>query len=475
MVTKANSRTRSSRGMLGTAMNAWKPIERDARWSRWWLPISILLHLPFSPLGPLIGLLALIGGPHEAAGPLESLQGIPVELLSAAAPEKEVAAAEETAVEPLPPPDVPAVTMKPKPKKKVAMEQDAGSPVDAGPDLDAGLSDKNIAEKSPADAGELVAGADVGGTQHDDDALAAATQGMADTHANVRLSLYMEKIRLHPLASQLSDLLKSVYQWRDFFTPASLDPVRDFDRIFVVGPQFRDSSQVAAFLQHRVKQTTMQHAIDGIVKKSGNDGAWVRRGKSPAARAKADRSERLFVMYPGHVVAVVPPSVEKQALAIPDVKLPNAKADETARIVMKEPWRALLGTRFQIAKSIKTAEIQVFAEDDGGVRISAKLDDESPQMAERDAKQLKRDVDTVTLANNWLLSGSRLAEPIQVRTDGATVWATLHVTRAQAERILRIAQAYLTPEGREETRRRPVPQPSDAGAAALPLPPVQIN
>ncbi len=250
-----------------------------------------------------------------------------------------------------------------------------------------------------------------------EEALAAATHGIADSNANVRLNLFMDRVRQQPLGAMLGHLLKSVYQWRDFFSPGGLDPVGDFDQILLFGPQLKDSSQVAAFLQHHVKTPTMRGAIDRIVKKSGSQSAWLKGTKYPAARAFADRAQRSFVMYPGQVVAVVPPGAEKDALSLPSFKLPAAQGDELASAYVKTPWRALLGTKFELSKTIRSATIKILPDEDGGARVEAILDDESSEAAERDAKQIKRVVDAATMASNWLLSGSRLAEALQARVD----------------------------------------------------------
>jgi hypothetical protein len=459
-------------------MNGWQSLKQDSRRTRLWLLVSVLLHLPFTPLGPLFGLLTFISRPEAAVPPAEQLRGIPVELLE----EQQTSEAKTTVQESLPseplslaPAQVAAPAPKPKPKHKPP-DHDAGLPeeADAAVPFDAGHVEPVVAKQDPdSDAGSLIAAADAGAptegrsaegaTKNPEDALAASTHGLANSNANVRLSLFMDRVRAHPLGNQLGQLLKSVYQWRDFFTPAALDPVQDFDRIFLFGPQLRDSSQVAAFLQHSMRPARIRRAIDGLVKRSGAGSAWLKGSRNPAARAIADRAQRLFVVYPNHVVAVVPPGAEKDALSLPEFKLPQAKGDELARAFVKTPWRALLGTRFPLPQSIRSADIRAYAEQDGGARIEADLEDDSRESAERDAKQLKRDVDTVTLANNFILSGSRVAEPLQVRVDENHVHATLYVTRRQAERILRVAEAYLTPEGREDTRRAAPAHALDAG------------
>ena len=463
--------------MVRLAMNGWQLLDKDSRRVRRWLLISIILHLPLTPLGPLFGLMALIARPESSPVPVEDLRGIPIELLEESPATPAAEEPEPIVVEPAPFVEVATVAPK-KPERKPI--EDAGEPLDVVAQVDAGRQDQLLAgrDATDRDAGALLAmvdaGADAGSALvqarpvNPDDALAASTRGIADSNANIRLSLYMDRVRGHPLGNLVGQLLKSVYQWRDFFAPASLDPVRDFDRIFVYGPQLRDSSQIAAFLQHNVRPARMRRAIDGIVKSSGSGSSWLKGTKNPAARAVADRAQRLFVVYPSHVVAVVPPGAEKDALALAELKLPAAKGEELARALVKSPWRALLGTRFQISKTIRTAEIQVFPENDGGARIEADLEDESGEDATRDARQIKRDVDAITLASNFLLSGSRLAEPLEMKFEDKHIRATLRVTRSQAERIFRIAEAYLTPEGRNESRRQSSLGQADAGSTSAP-------
>ena len=446
------------RAMVGTSMRGWSTQQQDDRRALRWLLVSIAIHLPFTPLGPLFGLLAFLSRPEQPPAPIEELHGIPVELLQPDQPSKEPNFDDEPSVTMPPMPDFPDFT--PKRRKHIEeepVESDAATPEDAGTRdtpiaaLDASTPNTAVAMAGDAgvDAGTAVA---QGAAPNAEEALAAATHGIADSNANVRLNLFMDRVRQQPLGEMLGHLLKSVYQWRDFFAPGGLDPVKDFDQILLFGPQLRDSSQVAAFLQHNVRAPRMRGAIDGLVKKSGPESVWLKGTKYPAARAFADRSQRSFVMYPGKVVAVVPPRVEKDALALSNFKLPSASGDELASVFVKTPWRALLGTGFQLSKSIRSATIKVFPDEDGGARIEAALDDESSEAAQRDVKQIKHDVDTVTLASNWLLSGSRLAEPLQTSTDGGKIHLVLRFSRAQAERIFALAEGMLTPEGRSAAR-----------------------
>lgn len=452
-------------------MRAWLQQRQVDRRAVRWLWVSILLHLPLTPLGQLFGLAALMARCSQPPVPVEELKGIPVELLEETPPEPH---AEPTVEVPTPPATIPeaVVTLPKKPKRRQHADDalDAGGPAreDSGAesqpttDLDASAHVARL-EDAGTDAVTAVAQAPNAAA-----ALSAATHGIADSNANIQLQIYMSRVRQQPLGRELSHILKSVYQWRDFFSAGGLDPVNDLDQIWIFGPQLRDSSQVAAFLKHNVRAPRMKGAIDALVKKAGNESAWLKDTKYPAARAYADRAQRTIVMYPNQVVAVVPPGVEKTALELPGLKWPSAKGDELVTATVKTPWRALQGTGFPLPKSIRSATITVFPEEDGGARVQAVLEDENQTAAQKDAKSIQSDVDSVTLASNWLLSGSRFAEAVQVSVDGSKIKFILAVTRSQAERILALVEGVLTPEGRRAARDAIKSAMADAGSRLPP-------
>ncbi len=233
-------------------MNGWFGQDQDRRRPLRWLLISIAIHIPFTPLGPLFGLLALLARTEQPAAPIEELNGIPVELLDESKQPSEPK-----------PEELPANTEKEKPATEAALppkkikrhevepaELDAGVVGDAGPEL------KPVAQLDASTVESVVAMNSDAGVEpatkpsvSSEQALAAATHGIADSNANIRINLFMDRVRQQPLGVPLGNLLKSVYQWRDFFSPGGLDPVKDFDQIQLFGPQLRDSSQVAAFLE----------------------------------------------------------------------------------------------------------------------------------------------------------------------------------------------------------------------------------
>jgi hypothetical protein len=111
----------------------------------------------------------------------------------------------------------------------------------------------------------------------------------------------------HPLGPRIGKLLGSIYQWRDFFGPAGIDPIRDVDRVMVTGSQLRNSKDVVAILKLNVGQERIRGAIDAIVRADAEHGEWL-DASVPAATAYADRAPRIFVLGSPGTVIVTPPS-----------------------------------------------------------------------------------------------------------------------------------------------------------------------
>jgi hypothetical protein len=180
---------------------------------RWLVVASALFHVPLTPLLGLAGLMSLLG-PKDAA-PLitDPLTDIPIDLFESEdprlpAPEPLAAVAPEAAAEVTPPKPMPR---PPKPTEPVdagapdaevpdAEPPDAGAPPAAGaPDADAGPEGTD-AGSDLSDAG--VANAD-GGAPDPLAALTGAAKKVIDQNANVKLVIYPEKIRNHPLAPRI--------------------------------------------------------------------------------------------------------------------------------------------------------------------------------------------------------------------------------------------------------------------------------
>lgn len=443
----------------------WRGQTDTVRRLRWFVLMSALLHAPFTPLVGLLGLLGFLVAQKPPPVPPEPLTTIPVDLLEGddlgpAAPPPAVAAPPEPAAAE---PEAPKPKPKPKPKPPSV---DAGVPDAEAPDAaapDAAIADAS-ADASVSDGG--IANAD-GGAPNPMAALTGEAKKVLDEDANVRLVIYPEKIRHHPLAPRIGQLLGSVYQWRDFFGPSKLDPMRDVDRIMIVGPELRDSTNVAAIIQHNVGASRMHEALDALVQADPDHGAWLDAGV-PAATAYADRAPRVLVMPSSNVVLVVPPGLRDVALSLKRPRIPKPTGSEVVWAYAVTPWRPARALGVQLPKSLKWAKVWVTPSENGGAVVEAEAQDESPEAASKHAAELNAQIqDALSTVASFSLLGQmllgtkavRLVEHVEITAAGDKLRGSATLTEEQLERIFEqlksvLAERRLVPSrGREDAGR----------------------
>ena len=400
----------------------------------------------------------------KAPPPIEAppLTAIPVDLIESddpgtpAPPPPPVTEASEPAVLPRKP------RPRPEPADAGVLDAEApdAEPADAGASVDAGVGDAGL-EKGD------------GGTPNPMAALSGDAKKVVDPDANVRLVVYPEKIRNHPLGPRVGRLLGSIYQWRDFFGPSKLDPIRDVDRIMIVGPELRDSSKVAAILKLNVGGSRVHDAIDAIVQADTEHGAWLDAGV-PAATAYADRAPRVFVMPSPNVVVVVPPSAQEAALRLPkNLGIRKAAGSEVLWAYAVTPWRPAAILRIDIPKSLKWAKVWVSPEAGGGALVEAEAEDESAELAESDAARLMSLInqklalaDAISSIVGGVLGfqAPKLVDKIELHAEGTKIRGSATLTEAQLELIFNQLEPLLSPPRR--TPRINV----DAGLSSSPTP-----
>jgi hypothetical protein len=441
--------------------------------------LAVALHVPFSPALGFLGLLRLTGNETEAPA-LPPVTEIPLDIIDdddtpgtkpADTPEAREPEATTEAAAPAPQDPDPAA-IKPKPPKELP---DAGAPEarDAGSPDASKTSDAGAAE----DAGNT---ADGGPAHKPGEGIASPVAGIGDKrvvdpNANVQLLVHTDRVRQHPLGSRIGPLLRNVYQWRDFFGPTAIDPIRDIDRMLIVGSQLRDSRDVVAILQFNVPQERVRAAVDVLVTRDP-EGGWLDAGV-PVAKAHADRGERVFVFPSPHVLVVTPPSAQASAERLPrKFRLPTPKGDEIALAKLATPWRAFLGLPVAIPKSIRSAELRLSPRSDGGVVIDILAHDESEELAKSDAGALTAALTAATSLNlgmfGAVLFGSsqkKFIEKGSFEPDGSDIRGEIVLTRAQVETVLELASGFL---GGRAPRPRAPSLPSSASSPQVPQAPV---
>jgi hypothetical protein len=443
--------------------------------------LAVVLHVPFSPLLGFLGLLRFLGGTVDEAPPAPPVTEIPLDILEdeddgkgskpSDAPEaKEPAAVSEP--EAALPKEPDPVVVKPKKPKELP---DAGAPeqVDAGSPDASKTSDAGAAE----DAGDA---GDAGPTHKPGEGIGDPVAGVGDKkvvdpNANVRAIVFNDRVRQHPLGGRVGPLLRNVYQWRDFFGPTAIDPVRDIDRMMIVGSQLRDSRDVVALLQFNIPQERVRAAVDLLVARDP-EGSW-EEGPVPVAHAHADRGERAFVLRSPKLVIVTPPSALEAAKATKLKSLPGPKDDELARVYLATPWRAFLGLPVVIPKSIRSAVLRLAPRADGGIVIDVLAHDETEPLARADAEALTAALSAATSLNLGVLgsvlfgsSQKKFIEKGSFEADGTDIRGEIVLTRAQVETVLELAGGFLG--GRAAPRpRASAASPSPTTPAVVPTPP----
>lgn len=419
-----------------------------------WLALSVALHAPLTPVAGFLGLIRLLGN-DEVVATLPPVTEIPLDIIDDDTPPAGKPADSPQAPEPEtinePPaikePD-PVVTKKPK------EPQDAGAP-DAEEPVDAGAPD---ASKSSDAGGAEDAGTagDAGPTHKPGEGIGSPVAGISDKrvvdpNANVQVLVHNDRVRQHPLGARIGPMLRNVYQWRDFFGPTAIDPMRDLDRMLIIGPQLRDSREVVAILQFNVPQAQVRAAVDVLVARDP-EGGWLDAGGAPVAKAHADRGERIFVFPSPQVLVVTPPSAQAAAQRLSKkFRLPGPKGDEIAIAKLATPWRAFMGMRaINIPKSIRSAELRLSPTPDGGVVIDILAHDESEESAKADAQALTAALQAATSLDLGLLgsvmfgaSKKNFIKKGSFEPDGADIRGEIVMTRAQVETVLDLAGGFL--------------------------------
>jgi hypothetical protein len=424
----------------------------------WAISISAVLHLAFTPLAGLIGLMSsLLAAPAPPEVEAEQLRSIPITLLSDSelaeldGPAEAVAAAPAALVPPL-------EQSAPQPAPKPAPPKPAAAPAPAPP--------RPPEKPTPAPAARGAAPEGIGHPV----AMTGLASEVVDSNANVNLLLVTERLRQHPLGPRIGRLIVNFPQWSSFFESGAVDPVRDIDRMLVVGPQFRRSADVVAIIEHSVPREIMRGAVDRLVQRPPK-GRWL-RAKFPVARAHADRAERVFALTAPHVLVVAPTQLEPQILASPPTAFPAPAGDEALVLHVKTPWRALIGLPFRLPESLEWLRLDVVPLADGGAQIHISAQDADARQAAEHAQSLSIALNALTnpdLGALGALVGLRsiaFIDKITFQARGERISGQVRVSPRQLERLMVYAEELAASwTGRRVDGQRLAPQPGVLGAA----------
>jgi hypothetical protein len=418
----------------------------SARALAWALSISLTLHLVLTPVAAWLGVFAWLfhAAAPEDTSEAEQLRSIPITWLG-----------EEAEPEPESPGSPPALTAP------VAMtEAPSAAPVQP---LAPRAPQPPSAEKTPDQPPTAKPAAGRPDIAHPL-AVSGVQTEIVDSNANVNLLLLSERVREHPLGARIGRLLVGFPQWSSFFEAAEIDPIRDLNRILVVGPEFRRSADVVAIVQHRLGREVLRKAIDRLVRRPPS-GRWL-KAKVPAARAHADRAERLFVLPSSNLLVVAPLHLEKQLLAAPPIKFPAPEGKEALILHVRSPSHALRGLPIAVPESMAWLRLDVTTLEGGAAELRVSAEDSDAATARSHARSLTAAISALTnpdLGALGALLGLRsiaLIDAFELHADGNRISGRVDVSRAQLERLLSLAEELLADWNGAPASRSNLAQPA---------------
>ncbi len=423
------------------------PLSKARLWKM--LGASLLVHAFLTPLPAFLGLARLL--PALELGPAGEI--IEVELtalpLSPVAPVP-TPPPEASPAEPVAPPDEPA-------PEKIASEPAPGpETVDPAPE-------EPRAKVPPNDGGVPGPTAAFG----DPVALAGSAGEIADSNANVRIVLFTDVVRSHALGAQIGQLLSRTPQWRDFFGPSKIDPIRDIDHVLIAGPQLRNSSQVVAVVQHRLDGARIDTAFEALIARNGN---WLDRDKR-IVQARADRADRIFAAPSSDIVVVAPPSMAAQIASLgPTIAFPKGAGDVAVTAYLVTPYRATQGIGIQLPESIKWVRLDLRPLPDGGARLKILAEDGTEEEARDHALLLETLIVQATSLDLSKLGGfgalAKLAmgskkkqylKSVKFSHRGNMIDGTLEATQEQMQMAVDMLDAFLPPPASKSESAFPAP------------------
>jgi hypothetical protein len=410
------------------------------------LALATLLHLPFLPTPLLAWIEAVLslGGDFSDYDAGETI--IPIDL--------DILANDPSAIDQAPPaaptgaPPEPGAT-----PQGGSVGPDAGAPPDAGPEPR--VSDAGARPAASSDAGAADAGPAEDDGQpklRDPLSVAGAPGKLASKDPNVQVLIAGDRLRKHELGEWFGRILTSLPQWQSFFEDTGVDPIRDIDHLLIAGPQFRDSSKVVAVLDYRAPEAALREAVAILVKRSG--GSWIEGAAVPAARARADRSERIFALVPDKRLLVVLPADQQDQLSkLKNMRPFSRSAAAGVVISMLTPANAFRGV-YALSPSLAWARLALTPIKDGSADLALTLGDASPAEAAIHAQELTRTLNAMRSIDLGITKIDVLDE-VTFNTDGKVIWAKIHVTGKQLKLIMGFVEQTIRERSGARTQKAP--------------------
>lgn len=300
-----------------------------------------------------------------------------------------------------------------------------------------------VASAPPAASSAVPGAAPQSRPVEDPSKLAGGPGSIQAQATNVMVYLATDLVRQHPLGAQVGALLAAIPQWDQLLGGTGLDPIKDFDHVWLTGPHMRDTTVVVAVIDYNVEHARMQTAIEHAMKRSEPAGRWLKTKPVWLGVLGPKEAQRVSLRMTQRAVIVAPAQAEKQLEAAKELRF-GKSSTVIAGVTMKTPWRAFLGARagaaFPMPKSISLLRINLARRGDGLV-LKLEATDESPEKAATSARAIETAIEEIR-------TSTALLPPLMARffkpwfekptftVEASLIRAEVEISEVQLKRLL---------------------------------------
>jgi len=215
------------------------------------------------------------------------------------------------------------------------------------------------------------------------------------------LGLWFSTMREQPLGKRIVEIASCDLEWRTFAN-AGIDLLKDFEGVLVVGPNLMDSAQMTAAVRHALPPDKVHDVMDKIVQKSGENGEWL---APDVAKARFGRVQRVLIPKQNDLFFIAP---NKGWQALQNVKEPlrvPSSEGRTLSLVLQRPNQMLERVGLSLPKRVRELRMEVYANPDQSIDIKVELEDASADAAQQDAKAVSRQMHDF-FADAWVATSA---------------------------------------------------------------------
>lgn len=258
--------------------------------------------------------------------------------------------------------------------------------------------------------------------------------------ARVGVMVYADRLRGHPLELRVS----AMNPLRPMLEGTGIDATRDVVAAYVASTGVTQSDVAVAIVQHKLDEQRTRSGIDAMIARSEPRGQWITHLSVPAARVTVRGQTRVVALVEEGFLAVMPETLASQAGRFSGTGgFPDPEGAEAVIATADDPSRSLAGSHApRVPPTIRSAVARMRLASDGGVDVSSTAESTDPMQATRDAADLTRSVDQATSLNLGIVK-VRLFSQVAFRAEGAQVKSDTHLTQAEIDRLLTLADTIM--------------------------------